>query len=129
MHTRSILEAISSDAAGKTGVLVLALLLSACEFAKPASPPASEQPGAPAPAVGVFEVAPESVVFSSELAARTVAYLIAEVRPQGVALSSTVRSGREVALRQGNSFIRLIRRVPSALRSALATLARDEAVL
>ncbi len=59
-------------------MLLVGLTLSACgnQNAKSAPPQ-----GAP-PEVGIVEVRPERVAITSELAGRTTAYLIAEVRPQ-----------------------------------------------
>ncbi|TAM13083.1 MAG: efflux RND transporter periplasmic adaptor subunit [Nevskiaceae bacterium] len=65
------------------------LLLAACgskDGPKPAPPP---------PTVGVVTLAPETVTLTSELPARTVAYRIAEVRPQvsGVILKRSFKEG------------------------------------
>ncbi len=118
---------------GIAGVLIvplLASLLSACGISNSAEPAASEQQAAPAPAVGVHEVTPQSLTISSELAGRTAAYRIAEVRPQvtGIILERPFREGGDVEAGQVLYQIDPAT-YQAAYDSAAATLARDAAVL
>ncbi len=76
--------------------LSAALLLAACGKAQT---PADAPPGAGAPPeVGVYTVQPQSVPISSELSGRTVANVIAEIRPQigGIVHKRLFREGSEV---------------------------------
>lgn len=115
---------------GASMVLLLAILLPACGTSNSSEPAGSTQAAAPAQTVGVYEVTPQSVVVSAELAGRTTSYLIAEVRPQvtGIILERPFREGADVEAGQV-----LYQIDPStyqaAYDSARATLARDEAVL
>ena len=116
-----------AGAAPKTPLLILlsALLLTGCgdRTAAPTS-------AAPPPEVGVVEIEAKPVTLSTELAGRTAAYLIAEVRPQvrGIILERRFEEGSEIEAGQD-----LYRIDPAtyqaAYDSAKATLARDEAVL
>ncbi|MCB1875798.1 MAG: efflux RND transporter periplasmic adaptor subunit [Chromatiales bacterium] len=109
---------------------VVSLLLSACKFPNSSESPASEKQAAPVPTVGIYEVIPQSVIISSELAGRTAAYLIAEVRPQvsGIIIERPFKEGGDVEAGQT-----LYQIDPSTYQAsydnALATLARDEAAL
>jgi membrane fusion protein (multidrug efflux system) len=60
-----------------SGPIVAVLLLAGCGKTKSPGPP----PGGP-PEVGVVTIAPQRVAVTTELAGRTSAYLVAEVRPQ-----------------------------------------------
>lgn len=75
--------------------VALALGLAAC---KPGGEEATRQAQPPAPVVNVQVVAPQSVALDTELAGRTAAYTIAEVRPQvtGIIQKRLFTEGSEV---------------------------------
>ena len=117
--------------AGMLSVLLLASLLSAWGVSNSSEPAGTgQQAAAPAPTVGVHEVAPQSLTVSSELAGRTAPYLIAEVRPQvtGIILERPFREGGDVEAGQVLYQIDPAT-YQAAYDSAAATLARDEAAL
>lgn len=105
-----------------------ALVLSGCNNAGSTVDPA--QSAAMQPEVGVVEIKPRTVTLDTELAGRTAAYLIAEVRPQvgGIVLERLFEEGSEVKAGQV-----LYRIDPATYQAAYdlakATLARDEAAL
>ena len=108
--------------------LMSALVLSGCNNAGSTVDPA--QSAAMQPEVGVVEIKPRTVTLDTELAGRTAAYLIAEVRPQvgGIVLERLFEEGSEVKAGQV-----LYRIDPATYQAAYdlakATLARDEAAL
>ncbi|MCP9231414.1 efflux RND transporter periplasmic adaptor subunit [Mesorhizobium sp. LMG 17147] len=79
------------------GILCAALLLAACSQEKSQVPPGMG--GAGRPEVGVVTLHPQSVAITAELPGRTVASLVAEVRPQvdGIIQSRLFKEGSEVA--------------------------------
>ncbi|MCU0949943.1 MAG: efflux RND transporter periplasmic adaptor subunit [Burkholderiaceae bacterium] len=90
---------VSSRAAALVAVFG-ALLLAACS-GQPAGTPAKGAPGgpgAPAPEVTVVTLQPQRVVLTTELAGRTSAYQVAEVRPQvgGILKERLFREGSVV---------------------------------
>ena len=126
--TNQVLTSKQLRTAGMSIAVLLASLLSACGTSDSAETTGNAQ--APRPSVGVHVVAPQSLVVSSELAGRTVPYLVAEVRPQvsGIIVARPFREGGDVEAGQI-----LYQIDPStyqaAYDSAQATLARDEAAL
>src|SRR5882724_7217821 len=110
------------------GIASLCLLcsagLAACSSGKTAAPPN------PAPEVGVVTLHPQPVTVTTDLPGRTVAYRIAEVRPQvsGVILKRLFTEGSEVKAGQ-----QLYQIDPASfqanLESAQASLARARATL
>ncbi len=104
--------------------LVCVAALAACSPAKTAAPPN------PPPEVGVVTLHPQRVTITTDLPGRTVAYRIAEVRPQvsGVILTRLFTEGAEVKARQ-----QLYQIDPAPfqanLESAEASLARARAKL
>lgn len=115
---------------GIFSVSLMALLLSACGPSNSAQSAGNELAAMPAPTVGVYEVAPQDLPVSSELAGRTVPYLIAEVRPQvsGIIVERPFREGGDV---EAGQVLYQIDPAPyqAAYDNAAATLARDEAEL
>ena len=111
-----------------TTALVIALTLGACSK-EPA--PGGMPPGAGAPPeVGVVTLQTESVAITSELAGRTAASVVAEIRPQigGIVKSRAFREGGEVKAGE------LLYQIEPALyqanfESAKANLAKAEANL
>ena len=104
--------------------LVCSAALAACSSGKTAVPPN------PAPEVGVVTLHPQPVTITTDLPGRTVAYRIAEVRPQvsGVILKRLFTEGSEVKAGQ-----QLYQIDPASfqanLESAQASLARARATL
>jgi membrane fusion protein (multidrug efflux system) len=72
MHHR-----FTSSRVALSGTLAAALLLAGCGKPKAGAPPPP-----PPPEVGVVTIQPQRVAVTTELAGRTSAYLVAEVRPQ-----------------------------------------------
>lgn len=109
-------------------LLLLASLLGACSGSDAPGQAGMGQP--PLPVVGVQEVVPQSLTISSDLAGRTVPYLIAEVRPQvsGIILERAFREGADV---EAGALLYVID--PATYRaeyeSAAAALTRDKAAL
>jgi len=109
-------------------LLPAALLLTACQQADKA-PAATAAP--PPPEVAVVTVRPEPVALTTELAGRTSAYLVAEVRPQvgGILKERLFREGAEV--KAGAPLYRIdpasyeaeVERAQAALAKAEANLA------
>ena len=126
--TKQVLTSMPLRITGVSIAVLLVSLLSACGTSDSAETTGNAQ--APRPSVGVHVVAPQSLVVNSELAGRTVPYLVAEVRPQvsGIILERPFREGGDVEAGQI-----LYQIDPStyqaAYSSAQATLARDEAAL
>jgi membrane fusion protein (multidrug efflux system) len=120
MHTRSLLPLHR--------VLTLCLLcsaaLAACSSGKTAAPPN------PPPEVGVVTLHPQPVTITTDLPGRTVAYRVAEVRPQvsGVILKRLFIEGGEV--KAGQQLYQIDPAPFQAnLESAQASLARAQATL
>jgi membrane fusion protein (multidrug efflux system) len=80
-----------------TGLLCAALLLAACSQEQSQAPAGMGAAGRPE--VGVVTLHPQSVAITAEMPGRTVASLIAEVRPQvdGIIQSRLFKEGSEVA--------------------------------
>src|ERR1700716_4174935 len=120
MHTRSLLSLYR--------VPILCLLcvagLAACSSGKTAAPPN------PPPEVGVVTLHAQPVTITTDLPGRTVAYRIAEVRPQvsGVILKRLFTEGGDVKAGQQ---LYQIDPAPfqASLESAQASLARAQATL
>lgn len=115
---------------GSILVLLSALLTSGCEISNSAPSENAVPPAAPLPVVGVQEVRPQSLVLSAELAGRTAAYRVAEVRPQvtGLIVERTFQEGGDVEA--GQTLYRIDpARYQAAYDSARSTLARDQAAL
>ncbi|AKH21659.1 efflux RND transporter periplasmic adaptor subunit [Sedimenticola thiotaurini] len=111
-------------------ILLLALLASGCNGSDSTSSESAVAPAAPVPVVGVQEVRQQSLVLNTELAGRTTAYRIAEVRPQvtGIIVERTFQEGGEV--KAGQTLYRIDpARYQAAYDSAKSTLARDQAAL
>src|SRR6202011_978514 len=104
--------------------LVCSAMLAACSSAKTAAPLN------PPPEVGVMTLHPQPVTITTDLPGRTVAYRIAEVRPQvsGVILKRLFIEGSEVKAGQ-----QLYQIDPAPFRAGLestqASLARAQATL
>src|SRR5258707_790293 len=120
MHTRSLLPLHRVP----TLCLLCSAALAACSSGKTAAPPN------PPPEVGVVTLHPQPVTISTDLPGRTVAYRVAEVRPQvsGVILKRLFIEGGEVKAGQQ------LYQIDSApfqanLESAQASLARAQATL
>jgi len=106
-----------------------ALALAACSKS-PAPGGAPAGAGGPPSEVGVITVQPETIAISSELSGRTVANVIAEIRPQvgGIVQSRPFREGGEV--KAGELLYQIDPAVYQAtFESAKAGLARAEANL
>ncbi|MEK8088624.1 efflux RND transporter periplasmic adaptor subunit [Thermithiobacillus plumbiphilus] len=106
-------------------LLLGVLTLSGCgKEDKPAGPPKTQ------PEVGVVRITSQSVTLTTELPGRTVAYRIAEVRPQVGGILQR-RLFRETAEVKADQPLYQIAPAPfeAALKSAQATLARAEATL
>jgi membrane fusion protein, multidrug efflux system len=105
------------------GLLVAGLLVAGCGQPKSAAPPPAEPPE-----VGVLTIQPQRVAVTTELAGRTSAYLVAEVRPQvsGIVQERRFTEGSDV--RAGDVLYRID---PATYRaaheSANAALARAKA--
>ena len=100
MSRRITLHSALPHSAKRTGalaaVVAVTLIFAACGKSQA---PAGMPPGGGAPAeVGVITVQPQTVAISSELSGRTVANVIAEIRPQigGIVQSRLFREGGEV---------------------------------
>lgn len=101
-------------------------LITACDNSKSKGQPSAR----PAPKVGVTEIKTQSLVLTTELAGRTSAFLMAEVRPQvsGIILQRSFEEGSEVT--RGQSLYQIDPASYQAkLDVATAELARDEAAL
>lgn len=105
--------------AGSAGILALA----ACSSSPPPAPP-------PPPEVGVMTLQPQAVTITTDLPGRTVAYRVAEIRPQvsGVIVKRLFEEGSEVKAGQQ---LYQIDPAPfqAALESAQAALAHAQAEL
>jgi len=104
-------------------VLAAGLLVAGCGRSKPAAPPA---PGPPE--VGVVTIQPQRVAVTTELAGKTSAFLVAEVRPQvnGIVLERRFTEGSDV--RAGEVLFRIEPETyRAALTAAQASLARAQA--
>jgi membrane fusion protein (multidrug efflux system) len=106
------------------GPLAAGLLLAGCGKPKSAGPPP-----APPPEVGVVTIQPQRVAVTTELAGRTSAYLVAEVRPQvsGIVQERRFTEGSDV--RAGEVLYRIdAAPYQAAYDSAKAALAKARAV-
>src|SRR6267154_2949343 len=120
MHTRSLLPLHRVP----TLCLLCSAALAACSSGKTAAPPN------PPPEVGVVTLHPQPVTITTDLPGRTVAYRIAEVRPQasGVILKRLFTEGSEV--KAGQQLYQIDPAPFQAnLESAQASLARVRATL
>jgi membrane fusion protein, multidrug efflux system len=120
MHTRRL----SPPHRAPILCLVCSAALAACSSGKTAVPPN------PPPEVGVMTLHPQPVTITTDLPGRTVAYRIAEVRPQasGVILKRLFIEGREV--KAGQQLYQIDPAPFQAnLESAQASLARARATL
>src|SRR5882672_10542623 len=120
MHTRSLLPLHRVP----TLCLLCSAALAACSSGKTAAPPN------PPPEVGVVTLHPQPVTISTDLPGRTVAYRVAEVRPQvsGVILKRLFIEGGEV--KAGQQLYQIDPAPFQAnLESAQASLARAQATL
>src|SRR4030042_338825 len=109
-----------------TGILVGSLMLTACGKQNGAGGPMQSGP----PEVAVMVVKPERVALTTELAGRTSAYLIAEVRPQvgGIIQKRLFTEGADV--KAGQVLYRIDPATyQAAYANAKAALARAEANL
>ena len=113
---------------GSVLITLLALAVSACGVSDSAPSTQAGQSNAPVPTVGIYEVQPQSLTLNAELAGRTAAYKIADVRPQvsGIVIDRAFREGAVVELGQ------ILYQIDpatyqAAYDSAKATLARDAA--
>lgn len=109
---------------------LLILMLSACDAMNSEPKQATKAPSMPASSVEVQKVESKALTLTSELAGRTNAYRIAEVRPQvsGIVLERAFNEGERVKSGQ------LLYKIDAAnyqaeYDRAKATLARDEAAL
>ena len=109
---------------------LLIVILSACDVMKSEPKQAAKPTSMPAPSVEVQKVEFKAIKLTSELAGRTKAYRIAEVRPQvsGIILERAFNEGERVQSGQ------LLYKIDPANYQAeydrvKATLARDEAAL
>lgn len=123
MHIRQIPRSLWLPSAA---ALAVALVLAGCS-------PSQADAGHgehPAPVVGVITVQPQDVVLDTELAGRTAAYQIAEVRPQVSGLVQARSFGEGSEVKAGQALYQIDpARYESALDSAKATLAKAEANL
>ncbi len=120
MHTRSLLPLHRVP----TLCLLCSAALAACSSGKTAAPPN------PPPEVGVVTLHPQPVTITTDLPGRTVAYRVAEVRPQvsGVILKRLFIEGGEV--KAGQQLYQIDPAPFQAnLESAQASLARAQATL
>ncbi len=111
-------------------ILLLTLVVSACGVSNSASTADAPSPAAPVPQVGVQPVRTQHLVLNAELAGRTVAYRVAEVRPQvtGIIVERTFQEGGDV--KAGQTLYQIDpARYQTAYDSAKSTLARDQAAL
>ncbi len=113
-------------------VLLLAavLTLSACNSSNATTDTESMVPQAPAQAVDVLVLRPQSLILSAELAGRVSPYTIAEVRPQvdGIVLAREFREGADIV--KGEVLYRIDPAIYQVeLASAKATLAQSDASL
>lgn len=130
MYTTSFTPPVLPRYCGKLLIALLTLTVSACGESTSAPSTNAQAGGAPAPSVGIYEVQPQPLVLNAELAGRTVAYRIAEVRPQvsGIVIERTFREGGKVEA--GETLYQIDPATYQAnYASAKATLARDEAML
>lgn len=132
MHADTTLSAspVAIRYGGATLILLLALVVSACGVSNSASTADAPSPAAPVPQVGVQTVRPQHLVLNAELTGRTVAYRVAEVRPQvtGIIVGRTFQEGGDVTA--GQTLYRIDpARYQAAYDSAKSTLARDQAAL
>ncbi len=107
-----------------TGILVGSLMLTACGKQKGAGGPMQSGP----PEVAVMVVKPERVALTTELAGRTSAYLVAEVRPQvgGIIQKRLFTEGTDV--KAGEVLYQIDPAMyQAAYASAKAALSRSEA--
>ncbi|HQR54485.1 MAG TPA: efflux RND transporter periplasmic adaptor subunit [Burkholderiaceae bacterium] len=117
--------------AGRVVAGLATLLLAACGQAGPTEPGKKGGGAAPAPEVNVVTVQPQQVVLTTELAGRTSAYQVAEVRPQvgGILKERLFREGSEVKAGQPlyriepSTFEAEVERVQAALVKAEANIA------
>jgi membrane fusion protein, multidrug efflux system len=120
MHTRSLLPLHKVP----TLCLLCSVALAACSSGKTAAPPN------PPPEVGVVTLHPQPVTITTDLPGRTVAYRVAEVRPQvsGVILKRLFIEGSEV--KAGQQLYQIDPAPFQAnLESTQASLARARATL
>ncbi len=89
--------ALIPSASTRLAALIGAALLTACS-GQPAGAPTQAAPGGQVPEVTVVTVQPQRVVLTTELAGRTSAYQVAEVRPQvgGILKERLFREGSVV---------------------------------
>lgn len=132
MNTIAMLLHLPALSRYRSSVLItfITLVLSACGESTSVPTTNTKAVATPAPTVGVYEVKPQSLVVNAELAGRTAAYRIAEVRPQvsGIIIERSFHEGGNVET--GQSLYQIDPATYQAnYASALAILARDEAAL
>lgn len=130
MSTTLYAPPVLSRYCGSVLIALLTLSVSACGESTSPAPTKAQAGGAPAPTVGIYEVQLQPLILSAELAGRTAAYRIAEVRPQvsGIVIERTFNEGGTVEA--GETLYQIDPAIYQAnYASAKAILARDEAML